>query len=206
VGRVRAWFPTFVYQAPLGGRRPGVFLRSIHEECLRIRTNDPEGRAWSKEHYPGGFTSYATLCRLQKLFSTFMELEKRLRPHVRAFARRLDWDVAPARLQMTDCWVNIMPRHVVHSLHLHPVSVISGTYYVKTPPGCSALRLEDPRLDRFMAAPARRDDARPENLEHVFIPARAGSVLLFESWLRHEVPPNPVAQDRISVSFNYAVV
>jgi uncharacterized protein (TIGR02466 family) len=35
------------------------------------------------------------------------------------------------------------------------------------------------------------------------LPAEAGSLLLFESWLRHEVPANLVAGERISVSFNY---
>jgi uncharacterized protein (TIGR02466 family) len=35
------------------------------------------------------------------------------------------------------------------------------------------------------------------------VPVTAGQVLLFESWLRHEVVPNPVGADRISVSFNY---
>ena len=33
--------------------------------------------------------------------------------------------------------------------------------------------------------------------------AEAGNVVLFESWLRHEVPPNPVDAERISISFNY---
>jgi uncharacterized protein (TIGR02466 family) len=31
-----------------------------------------------------------------------------------------------------------------------------------------------------------------------------GDVLLWESWLRHEVPMNMVDEDRISVSFNYS--
>jgi uncharacterized protein (TIGR02466 family) len=35
------------------------------------------------------------------------------------------------------------------------------------------------------------------------VPAEAGKVVLFESWLRHEVPANPIAGERISVSFNY---
>lgn len=202
---VRPWFPTFVLDAPLGGKTPARFLRTLLDECRRVRANDLQGRSWSKRHYPGGFTSYATLCRLHQTFSTFMELEKRLRPHVRALARRLDLDVDPRRIKMTDCWVNIMPRHVTHSLHLHPMSIFSGTYYVATPKGCAGLRLEDPRLDRFMAAPARREDARPENHAHVVYPAKAGHVILFESWLRHEVPPNPVPGERVSVSFNYAL-
>jgi hypothetical protein len=27
---------------------------------------------------------------------------------------------------------------------------------------------------------------------------------LFESWLRHEVAPNPTVTERISISFNYS--
>lgn len=106
-------------------------------------------------------------------------------------------------VRMTDCWVNIMPPTAAHSLHLHPLSFISGTYYVRTPRGCPGLKFEDPRLDRFMAAPPRRPDAREENRPHVTIPAEAGTVILFESWLRHEVATNRVEQERISISFNF---
>jgi len=44
---------------------------------------------------------------------------------------------------------------------------------------------------------------RRENQTWVSIAAQAGSLLLFESWLRHEVPANPVNAERISISFNY---
>jgi len=33
---------------------------------------------------------------------------------------------------------------------------------------------------------------------------KVGDVLLWESWLRHEVPMNMAEDDRISVSFNYS--
>jgi uncharacterized protein (TIGR02466 family) len=105
---------------------------------------------------------------------------------------------------MTDCWVNIMPRQVVHGLHLHPLSTLSGTYYVKTPRGSPGLKFEDPRLDRFMAAPPRIATSRTDNRPWVIVPAQEGTLVLFESWLRHEVPPNPVAAERISISFNYS--
>jgi uncharacterized protein (TIGR02466 family) len=102
---------------------------------------------------------------------------------------------------MTDCWINMMPRGVTHGLHLHPLSTISGTYYVRTPKGVPGLKLEDPRLDRFMAAPPRRADAGQQ--PWLTMPVAAGSLLLFESWLRHEVPPNTAAAERVSISFNY---
>jgi uncharacterized protein (TIGR02466 family) len=105
---------------------------------------------------------------------------------------------------MTDCWINIMPQHVVHGLHIHPTSMISGTYYVQTPKGCSGLKFEDPRLDSFMATPPRKADCRPENKPWITVPAQAGNVALFESWIRHEVPINQRRAERISISFNYS--
>jgi uncharacterized protein (TIGR02466 family) len=201
---VKIWFPTLIYHAPL--RRAGVarFNAELLQECLQLRDFDAAGRRWSKRNYPGGYTSYGSLDKLHKFSSTFGELEKRLSRHVRAFARALEWDLQGRALVMTDCWVNIMPRHTAHGLHLHPLSVISGTYYVRTPRGCAGLKFEDPRLSRFMASPPRRADCREDLRHHTTYPAAAGTVTLFESWLRHEVPPNPVAAERVSISFNYA--
>jgi uncharacterized protein (TIGR02466 family) len=73
--------------------------------------------------------------------------------------------------------------------------VISGTYYLAVPKGTSPLRVEDPRAALFMAAP-------PRKIQHDLNP-KAGEIILFESWLKHEVPPHHSNEDRISVSFNY---
>lgn len=199
---VRALFPTQVYTAQLRDR--GLQLnRQLLRECLQLRYDDAAGRQWSKDSYPGGYTSYSSLCRMHTMSPIFATLQRRLTPHVKALAALLDLDLTNRPLSMTDCWVNIMPRGVVHGLHLHPHATISGTYYVRTPRGCAGLKLEDPRLDRYMAAPPRLASARAENRPWVTIAARTGACVLFESWLRHEVPPNPVASERISISFNY---
>jgi uncharacterized protein (TIGR02466 family) len=194
-------FPTRVYAARLQGRTASAFNARLLHECVQYRADDAAGRAWSSKRYPGGYTSYASLNRMQTLSPTFAELERKLRRHVLAYARALEFDLEGRKLAMTDCWVNMMPRGVTHGLHLHPLATISGTYYVRTPRGVPGLKLEDPRLDRYMAAPPRRSDARQH--PWVTMPVAAGTVLLFESWLRHEVPANPVAAERVSVSFNY---
>jgi len=81
--------------------------------------------------------------------------------------------------------------------------VISGTAYVSVPKGASSLRLEDPRLPMMMAAPPRRADAEEAQKPFVYLQPQAGAVLMWESWLRHEVPANAAKAERISVSFNY---
>ncbi|MCA6289000.1 MAG: hypothetical protein IM608_07125, partial [Phenylobacterium sp.] len=73
-----------------------------------------------------------------------------------------------------------------------------------TPPGASVLRLEDPRLALMMAAPPRRADAPEAERTFVSLSPAPGSVFLWESWLRHEAPPNRARTPRISISFNYA--
>ena len=198
-----AIFATLVYSARLR-RVHGQRLNSqLLRECRQLALDDAAGRRWSAKNYPGGYTSYSSASRMHQLSPTFAELERRLNRHVAAFARALEFDLGGRTLAMTDCWVNIMPRNVGHGLHLHPLSAISGTYYVKTPRRCPGLKFEDPRLERFMAAPPRLATARRANRPWIVMPAQTGDVVLFESWLRHEVPPNPVAVERISISFNY---
>jgi uncharacterized protein (TIGR02466 family) len=199
----RAYFPTLIYTARLGGARGRTLQRRLLRECMQLRLDDSAGRTWSARNYPGGYTSYNSVSRLHQLSPTFAQLEREISRHVRAYAKALDFDLTGRELTMTDCWANIMPRRVVHTLHLHPHATISGTYYVQTPPGAACLKFEDPRLDRFMAAPPRKSNAREYNRTWIELPAQAGQLVLFESWLRHEVPPNTSTRERISVSFNY---
>jgi uncharacterized protein (TIGR02466 family) len=200
---VAALFPTRVYHAAFPAKSAAALNERLMQECLQLRSDDAAGRRWSKECYPGGYTSYQSVHKLHELSPTFEELRRRLKPHVARFIAALDWHLTGRPLEMTDCWVNINPRGASHGLHLHPLSSLSGTYYVRTPPGSPGLKFEDPRLDRFMAAPPRRPDSALENRPWVTMPVRAGEFLLFESWLRHEVPANPVRGERVSISFNY---
>jgi uncharacterized protein (TIGR02466 family) len=199
----RTLFPTLVYRQPLGGSAWPRFNRDLGDECQALAASDQAGIRWSARNYLGGYTSYGSLDRLHLVSALFAKLRRQLDSHVKAFARQLHYDLAGRKLAMTDCWANVMPAGVVHTLHLHPTSFVSGTYYVAVPKGAGALKVEDPRLSRLMAAPPRRSDAPQSFRAHVSVPAKAGDVLLFESWLRHEVPPARYDGERISISFNY---
>lgn len=200
---IHVLFPTLVYTARLQRSDWQTLNNRLHKECLQLRADDVAGRRWSKRGYPGGYTSYASQSRLYQISPSFEALRRKLNRHVHTYVRQLEWQMEGRKLEMTDCWISIMPQGVAHSMHLHPLAAVSGTYYVSTPPGSAALKLEDPRLDRFMAAPPRKPDCAIANRPWVSLPAEAGGVVLFESWLRHEVLSNLSRQPRISVSFNY---
>jgi len=197
-------FPTSIchHQLHRGGR--SLLNRRLGDECRALRLADAAGRRWSREHYAGGYTSYGTHSRLHLVSSLFGDLERAIRPHVRHFIVSLAYDMRGRRLEMTDCWANIMGPQTVHSGHLHPLSFISGTYYVAVPPGAAPLKFEDPRLAQFMAAPPRRRKAPAAQRPFFAVAPQAGDIVLFESWLRHEVPAGHAKGERISISFNYA--
>ncbi len=200
---IRSLFVTPLYRAALSEQGPAIDLSDLAASCYSIAADDEAGQDWCDENAYPGYTSYASLSDLPWRFPVFADLVEALDAHVAAFAEDLAFDLEGRALICEDIWINILPEGGAHGSHLHPQSVISGTTYVAMPDGTSALKLEDPRSARMMAAPARRSDA-PEALRRfVSIRPAMGEVLLWESWLRHEVPMNQAEEDRISVSFNY---
>ncbi len=110
------------------------------------------------------------------------------------------------KLEMTTCWANSMGAGTYHTMHTHPMCVLSGVYYVALPVGSSVFKIEDPRLGLLMAAPPLKRTAPAFRQNYIRIQPKAGEFILFESWMRHEVPPHRTKQRRLSVSFNYELV
>ena len=195
-------FATSLYRAKLGGPQPAVFLDELRIACRAIAQEDAAGQAWSHDAGYAGYTSYASITDLTERSPAFAALCERLAPHLAAFAGELDFDLRGHTPIVDSIWINILESGGSHAGHIHTNSVISGTFYVDVPDGASAIRFEDPRLDKMMAAPPRKAKASQHNKSFHAIQPSAGTVLLWESWLRHEVPLNRALEDRISISFN----
>ncbi|WP_297773519.1 2OG-Fe(II) oxygenase family protein [uncultured Roseovarius sp.] len=202
--QISSLFVTRLYRAALSEHAPAIDASELKASCYSIAEDDEAGQNWCEENAYPGYTSYASLTDLPWRFPIFADLVKVLDGHVAALVEDLEFDLDGRDLKIEDIWINILPEGGSHGSHIHPHSVISGTTYVAMPDGASALKLEDPRSARMMAAPTRRKRAREELQTFVYAKPKVGDVLLWESWLRHEVPVNMSEGDRISVSFNYA--
>ena len=196
-------FVTRLYRAALAEHAPAVDPGELERSCLAIAEDDEAGQDWCEANGYAGYTSYASLSDLPWRFPIFADLVTALDAHVAVFAEALAFDLGDKPLSLDSLWINILPEGGIHTGHLHTHSVISGTTYVAMPEGTSAIRFEDPRLPMMMAAPTRRADAPRKLRTFVSEAPEVGDVLLWESWLRHEVPMNLAEEDRISVSFNY---
>ncbi|WP_125257393.1 TIGR02466 family protein [Brevundimonas fluminis] len=201
---LRPLFITHVYEASLAGAAGfDVFNAELAHACRMLAAEDAAGRAWCRNHGYRGYTSYGSLNDLPQRLPEFAELKRRLDKHAQAYASALNFDLA-RKPRLDNLWVNLLKPGGAHSGHIHPHAFLSGTVYVEVPDGASALKLEDPRLPMMMARPGVRPDAPEAERPFVYLTPRPGTVLMWESWLRHEVPPNAARTERISISFNYA--
>ena len=201
---ITSLFVTRLYRAALNElAKKKVDYVELHRTCDAVAEDDEAGQEWCETNGYPGYTSYASLDDLPWRMPIFADLQKALDKHVAAFCDDLGFDLQDKKLKLNALWINILPEGGTHASHIHPHSVISGTTYVAMPEGTSALKLEDPRLPMMMMAPLTRKDAAEALQRFVYVKPVVGDVLLWESWLRHEVPMNMSEEERISVSFNY---
>jgi uncharacterized protein (TIGR02466 family) len=200
MAELKTLFATTIYRAEL---EDATLLAELDAACRSLAEDDEAGQAWCRRHGYPGYTSYSSLADLPWRIPAFRTLVRQIDRHVAGFAKVLEFDLGRRRLTLDGIWVNVLPKGGSHPGHIHPLSVVSGTFYVATPKGASALKFEDPRLGLMMAAPPRKAKAAPERQAFVSEAPRPGTILLWESWLRHEVPRNNSQEERISVSFNY---
>lgn len=201
--KIASLFVTRLYRADLSELGEAPDAAELENSCLAIAEEDEAGQKWCEENDFPGYTSYSSIDDPGYYFPIFKDLVKLLDKHIAAFVEDLQFNLDGKKIKLDSIWINILPEGGIHTSHLHPHSVISGTTYVAVPKGASAIKFEDPRHSMMMAAPTRQAKAREEMRSFVYVQPEVGDVLLWESWLRHEVPMNMSENERISISFNY---
>ena len=101
-------------------------------------------------------------------------------------------------------WANINPPGASNRPHIHPNSHFSGVYYIKAPKNSGSLVCSEPRSGAHMVMPTRKEGRPPKHLwREVHLEPITGRVIMFPSWLWHNVETNKSDDIRISVSFNF---
>ena len=190
---VRNLFVTQLYEAEILEK---PLLDELTGSIRTLAREDRAGLRWSREHRYAGYTSYASLNDLPRRDPAFADLAKLLTRHAAEFARECAFDLT-RKPKLDSLWVNLLRAGGHHGGHIHPHSIISGTLYVEVPNGSGAIRFEDPRLPLMMSAPQRPDT-------FITVEPRPGLLLMWESWLRHEVLAGTGRGERLSISFNFA--
>jgi len=101
-------------------------------------------------------------------------------------------------------WATINYAGGYNKPHVHPNALLSGVYYVKTPPNSGQLVCNDPRPGIQTCMPTRKPVEIPKHLwREVHLQPQENRAIMFPAWLWHCVQPNESNEKRISVSFNF---
>ena len=182
-------FPTLVWKMQLSRDTYEPINAKIKAKLMELAQSTP-GLA------PGGkLQTDQTLHRLPE----FQELGEIIHS---AAAGVLDFlKIVYESLELTGCWANISPPGDGHRPHTHPNNYLSGVYYVQVQAGADTISFDDPRPQTNIIAPATTE-ITDENAGQIHITTREGLLVLFPSWLQHQVPRNKSQRDRISIAYN----
>lgn len=130
--------------------------------------------------------------KYQKLINWFRQCLEEYKAHYGFRCEQFD---------ITSCWANVAGKDAAgqHQMHYHPMSYVSGCYYVTEG---SPTIFKDPITQRLLNA--MRLDGIPAKTPDTFgmIPD-VGKLILFPSWLEHgTIPHVNQPNDRWTISFN----
>ena len=101
---------------------------------------------------------------------------------------------------ITQSWLNVVEPGGKIKSHWHSNSIISGTFYISTEKD-DKIAFTDP--NRKIKLQYEPNESTYWNSTMCYFPVINNQLLLFPSWLEHEVIPNEKATtNRLSISFN----
>jgi len=185
---IEKFFPTIVY-----GKDVQLDNNKLAQDIVNWSNQD---KGVSKTNYKGwhSTTDMGQKPEYQQLVTELLRMQKEIynNEHLDRHAR------------LGNMWANINPTDGMNQPHIHPNSLFSGVYYVKSQPKAGRLKIYDPRPGVQFIMPVRKpgdpgkDMWRDANIEPV-----VGRIIMFPAWLWHSVEPNKSNDLRISVSFNF---
>ena len=182
---------TSLFSIPIYDHQYDEDLGDVESECIKRSTLD-SGQVFTNF---GGWQSN-NIFSDDDFFSEFiLEIEKQ----ANNFAKEIEINQS---LKLTNLWININGYKDFNLRHTHENSIISGVFYVKAPDKSSKITFYHPAFKLMM----REWNINMKHNHYTSsvwsIPPQKGRLLLFPSWLEHEVSPNLSQESRISISFN----
>ena len=194
------FYPTPVFEKE--NAMPENFNQKLEKWIIDYSQTDEASKNWSKQHYGAGFTSFGSDQKLHEKEGIFSELAKELLPHVKEFLTAIKV-IPPSQVSCNDMWCTINRPTSIHPRHIHPLSAVSGTYYVNAEPEMGNINIHDPYDNRVMGAMFEPES--PLAYDTYSLNVKSRKIIMFPGWVSHSVQQNLSTKDRIGVSFNYRV-
>jgi uncharacterized protein (TIGR02466 family) len=118
----------------------------------------------------------------------------------REFLTSIGYDPVAIQGRVPQIFTSQMNEKDSHGRHSHAGAILSGVFYLNVPHGSSPIMFYDPRPHRdTICLPIKADSEF--NRSCITFHPMVGDLVIWESWLHHEVIPNN-CKDRVTLVFN----
>ena len=128
-----------------------------------------------------------------------------LKPKIEEAIIDMGWDIKNQIVKITSMWSIINKKNSFNEKHHHGNSSLSAAYYVKADQDSGDIVFYDPR-HAFIFAHPEASKINELNAQVKSITPKAGTLVLFPSFLEHSVKPSQSDDDRIVISFNISLI
>lgn len=126
---------------------------------------------------------------------------EQLQPHIEQAL--LDLGISRS-LKIDNYWVNINGQGHSTLLHNHPLSSLSGVFYLTNNNSDLIFQRTNDICDYYLRT-VKSNSNTPVSYSEVRYTPQQGQFLLFPSWIKHYVVPSTVPEQRISIAFNVSI-
>jgi len=96
------------------------------------------------------------------------------------------------KLQLTSLWATRHRDQVGHHMHQHGNSFLAGVYYLNGSNNSSGTTFHNTHYSSNQIMPSRIPNVPMKMSNEITVPFEESTLLIFPSWLRHNVAPNKI--------------
>ena len=116
----------------------------------------------------------------------------------------IGWEYIPNKQRVVAMWAIINKKNSYNVKHNHQNCYLSSAYYIKKPENSGDITFYDPKESKTYRFPEVEKHTN-YSAESVTIKPEEGDLLIFPSYLYHDVGVNLSDEERIVVSFNFDI-
>ena len=108
-------------------------------------------------------------------------------------------------IRVSNMWVNVNKKYSYNAPHIHSGSFFSGVFYVRVPENSGRINFENPSSLQKIFIQSYKNHLKNYNQFSAYswtYDPRPNMMLVFPSWIEHNVEQNLSDHDRISIAFN----
>jgi len=162
------------------------------------KEKNPEG---AKKSNVNGWHSDEFDLKNENLKNFISEISK----NIESAIKDMNWDLETQIVKITSMWSIINNKDAFNEKHHHGNSALSAAYYVKAKQNAGNIVFYDPRQANVFHHPTSKE-VNSVNAQVQSVTPKAGTLVLFPSYLEHKVNPNLSNDERIVISFNVSLI